>query len=410
MILIDSELAFARLGSCWRALRIVRPSASLIACAMGSFLLGTVQADDGKVRYINDWKWEGQTAPLLLALDEGYFADENLDVTLEPGTGSVDAIPKVASGEFEMGAADINSLITWRAEHPDVDLKAVYIIYNAPPFAVIGRPSLGVTGPLDLEGHTLGAPVNDGAFAQWPAFVRANGIIAERVTIEDIGFPVREPLLADGEVDAITGFSFTSMVSLEAKGVPPEDLSLMLMSDFGLDLYGNAIIVNPEFAAERPDDVKAFLRAAVRGFQQTIRNPAAAVQYPLKRSPDAEEATELKRLVMAIGHHIATEEVSQIGLGAVVEPRLEKSIAQLAEMHDFADIPAAADVFDDSYLPELGSRLLPNEDEQPLVTPLPDDPRTRPLEPGVLDPSASESGPADAASAGAEADRSTPDD
>jgi len=364
--------------------------------ALGAVLFSssTVKAADGAIRYINDWKWEGQSAPLLLALDEGYFADENLDVTLDPGTGSIDAIPKVANGEYDLGSADINSLITWRAANPEVDLKAVYIIYNAPPFAVIGRPSLGVTGPHDLEGHVLGAPANDGAFAQWPAFVRANGIIAERVTIEDVGFPVREPLLADGKVDAITGFSFTSMVSLEASGVPPEDLSLMLMSDFGLDLYGNAIIVNPSFAAERPEDVKAFLRAAVRGFQQTIRNPAAAVQYPLKRTPDAEEAVELKRLVMAIGHHIATEEVGQIGLGDVVQPRLEKSIAQLAEMHEFAEIPTATDVFDDSYLPELGRRLLPSEEAQPLVTPLPPDPNVRPLEADVVAPEGTELAPA----------------
>lgn len=340
-----------------------------------------MQAADGEIRYINDWKWEGQTAPLLLALDEGYFADENLDVTLDPGTGSVAAIPKVASGEYEMGSADINSLITWRAANPDSDLKAIFIIYNAPPFAVIGRPSLGVIGPLDLEGHTLGAPANDGAFAQWPAFVRANGILSDRVTIEDVGFPSREPMLADGEVDAITGFSFTSMVSLEQKGVPSEDISLMLMSDFGLDLYGNAIIVNPEFAAANPEDVKGFVRAAVRGFQQTIRNPAAAVQYPLKRNPDASEAIELRRLIMAIGHHIATEEVGQIGLGAVVERRLDKSIAQLADIHEFDTVPTAADIFDSSYLPELGRRLLPSENEKPLVSPLPPDPTTRTLDP-----------------------------
>ena len=63
---------------------------------------------------------------------------------------------------------------------------------------------MGVTGPQDLEGHTLGAPAFDGAFAQWPAFVRANGIIEDRVSIEDVGFPVRESMLASGEVDAMS--------------------------------------------------------------------------------------------------------------------------------------------------------------------------------------------------------------
>ena len=170
-------------------------------------------------------------------------------------------------------------------------------------------------------------------------------------------------MLASGDVDAITGFSFTSVIGLEERGVPPEDISLMLMSDFGLDLYGNAIVVNPEFADANPGAVRAFLRAAVRGYQETIRHPAAAVSHVLARSPDASEETELRRLVMAIGHHIVTDEVRASGLGAVVEPRLDKAIRQLAEIHGIDEPPAASDVFDASYLPELGRRLVPSADE-----------------------------------------------
>ena len=326
----------------------------LIAAAL--LCASFARADTTSIRFINDWKWEGQAAPLLLALDEGFFAEEGLDVTLDKGTGSVDAIPKVAAGDYQLGSADINSLITWRVQNPDVDMKAIYIIYNSPPFAVLGRPSLGVTGPLDLEGRTLGAPAFDGAFAQWPAFVAANGILEDRVNIEDVGFPVRESMLAAGDVDAITGFSFTSYISLQSNGVPDEDISLMLMSDFGLDLYGNAIIVNPEFAAENPGAVKAFLRAAIRGYQAAIANPTAAVEHVISRVDDADTEVELQRLVMAIGHHIVTDEVRALGLGDVIDSRLEKSITQLSNIHGFAELPAVSDVFDESFLPSIANR------------------------------------------------------
>lgn len=331
---------------------------TLALTAAFSVASASSSAADTAVRFINDWKWEGQAAPLLLALDDGYFTDEALDVTLAIGKGSLDALPKVASGEFDMGSADINSLITWREQNPDIDLKAIYIIYNAPPFAVLGRRSLGVTGPLDLEGHTLGAPAFDGAYAQWPVFVTANGILAKNVTIQDVGFPDREPMLAAGEVDAITGFSFTSYIALQNNGVPENDISLMLMSDFGLDLYGNAIIVNPDFARENPGAVKAFLRAAVLGYQATIANPTAAVEHVLSRNENPDRDTELRRLIMAIGHHIVTDEVRSSGLGGIIEQRLEKSIAQLASIHEFSEIPSANDIFDDSYLPSIESRLL----------------------------------------------------
>ncbi len=361
-------------------------------CLLSACLLIPVQAvAETTVRFINDWKWEGQASPLLLALDEDYFKSEALDVTLEIGKGSLDAIPKVASGEFDMGSADINSLITWRDEHPDIDMKAVYIIYNSPPFAVLGRRSQGVTGPLDLEGHTLGAPKFDGAYAQWPAFVVANGIIEDRVTIKDVGFPVRESMLAAGDVDAITGFSFTSYISLQQQGVPDADISLMLMSDFGLDLYGNAIIVNPDFEKKNPGAVKAFLRAAVRGYQDTITNPAQAVEHVLSRVEDADRDVELQRLIMAIGHHIVTDEVRSIGLGDVIESRLAKSITQLDSIHGFNNLPAATDIFDNSYLPAIGARLLlehktlaPESPTAPSSTVL-TDPETDGKEPTQLD-------------------------
>ena len=165
-------------------------------------------------------------------------------------------------------------------------------------------------------------------------------------------------MLAEGEVDAITGFSFTSYITLQQNGVPDEDISLMLMSDFGLDLYGNAIIVNPDFAKENPNAVKGFLRAAVRGYQETIANPTEAVGHVVSRVEDADTEVELQRLVMAIGHHIVTDEVRALGLGSVIDSRLEKSITQLDSIHGFSKIPSAADIFDDRFLPAMPARLV----------------------------------------------------
>ena len=199
-------------------------------------------------------------------------------------TGSLEPINRVASGTYDMGFADINSLIKFRDANPEAPVKAVFMVYNRPPFAVIGRKSRGITTPKDLEGKKLGAPAADGAFAQWPIFVQANGIDAAKVTIENVGFPVREPMLAAGQVDAITGLSFSSFINLKDKGVPVDDIVVLLMADYGVDLYGNAIIVNPKFAAEHPEAVKGFLRAFLKGLKETVTSPATAVDAVLKRN------------------------------------------------------------------------------------------------------------------------------
>ena len=329
-----------------------------ILVAIAVLFVGSVQADTS-IKFANDWKWEGPAAPLLLAWDTGLYKAEGLDVQMDTGKGSLDAIPRVASGTYEMGNADINSLIKFRDKNPDLTVKAVFMIYNAPPFAIIGRKSLGVNSPKDLEGKILGAPAPDGAYAQWNAFVKANGIDASTVTIENVGFPVREPMLAQSKVDAITGYAFSSFINLKANGVSEDDITVLLMRDHGLDLYGNVILVNPKFAEENPDAVKGFIRATIKGFQATISDPAAAVKHVLNHNDVAREDVELERLMMALNQNIVTDEVRSNGLGDVNMDRLKRSMDQIADTYEYTNRPDAADIFDSSFLPDASERMVP---------------------------------------------------
>ena len=327
---------------------------------MSAFICAASASAQTTIRFSNDWKWEGPAAPLLMALDRGWYTEVGLDVSMDTGQGSREAIPRVADGSnWQLGACDINSLIKFKDKNPDLAPIAVMMIYNAPPFAIIGRKSLGVMAPKDLEGRILGAPAPDGAYAQWKAFVKANDIDASKVTIENVGFPVREPMLATGKVDAITGYSFSSFINLKAKGVGAEDISLILMREHGLDLYGNVIIANPEFAKSNPDAVKAFVAATVRGFQETAKDPESAVKHVLNHNDVAREPVELERLQMALAQNIITDEVRANGFGGVDMDRLERSIDQIADTYEFTMRPSAGDVFDPQYLPPAADRMMP---------------------------------------------------
>ena len=117
------------------------------------------------VKFSLDWKYEGTQAPFLLALDRGYFKAEGLDVTIDTAGGSVEPINRIASRTYDMAFADINSLIKFRDQNPQTPLKAIFMIYSNPPFAIVTRKSRGVAAPKDLEGKKLGAPAADGAYA-----------------------------------------------------------------------------------------------------------------------------------------------------------------------------------------------------------------------------------------------------
>ena len=309
------------------------------------------------VKFTLDWKFEGPAAPFVVAIDKGYFKAEGLDVTIDTAGGSLEPLNRVASGTYDMGFGDINSLIKFRDQNPTVPIKAVFMVYNKPPFSIVGRKSRGVAKPKDLEGRKLGAPPPDGAYAQWPIFTKANGIDPAKVTIVSVGFPVREPMLASGEVDAITGFSFSSYINLKDRGVPADDITVLLMADHGVNLYGNAIMVNPKFAAEKPEAVKAFLRGFLKGLKETVKSPATAVESVVKRNDVAKKDVELERLRMALRDNILTDEVKANGFGAVNAARLEGAIDQIGLTYTFKNAkPKPGDVFDAGFLPAATDR------------------------------------------------------
>ncbi len=303
-----------------------------------------------------DWQFEGPAAPFFVAIDEGYYEAEGLDVSIDAGQGSVENIGRIAAGTYPIGFADINSLIKFRDENPANPVMAVMMIYDKPAFSIATLAETGITEPKDLEGRVLGAPAADGAFAQWDAFVDANDIDADAVTIDNIGFPVREPMLAGGDVDAITGFSFSSHFNLISAGAEPDDIVIMLLADHGLDLYGNTIIVNPTFAEENPELVRGFLRATVRGWQHAIEDVEGAIDSLLQRNEIADRDIETQRLEMALDENVMTDWVMENGFGGVDMDRLSRSIDQIALTFEFSDRPSAEDIFTDEYLPPAEDR------------------------------------------------------
>lgn len=312
---------------------------------------------DTKVQFALDWKFEGPSAPYFLAIDNGHFKAVGMDVEISPGKGSLNAIPKVATGAFPFGFADINSLIKFIDQNPGAPVTAIMMVYDKPPFAIIGRKSLGINGPADLEGSTLGAPPPDGAWAQFPSFAKANGIDVGKIKVEPLGFPTREPMLAEGKVDSVTGFSFSSFLNLIRLGVPENDITTILMADYGLQLYGNAVIVNTDFAKDNPEIVKKFVVALGAGWKDAINDPKTAIAALVKRNPAADSALEQRRLELAIKANVLSDYVKANGMGGIEKSRFDAAIQQLAETYEYKNKPDAKLYYTDAYLPSGGVKL-----------------------------------------------------
>ena len=324
---------------------------------LASLFISITSYADTKIPFTLDWKFEGPSAPFFNAIDKGYFKDVGLNVEISPGKGSLDAIPKVATGSFPLGFADINSLIKFLDQNPGAPVTAIMMIYDKPPFAVIGRKSLGIKSPADLPGSVLGAPPPDGAWAQFPSFAKANGLDMNKIKVEPVGFPTREPMLAEGKVSSVTGYSFSSFLNLVRLGVPEDDITTILMADHGLKLYGNAIIVNTDFASSNAKVVKSFLGAVGKGWKDAVSNPSSAIEALVKRNPAADKNLEKRRFNLALSGNVMTDYVLKNGMGNIDKSRFEAAIAQLSETYKYKTKPDSKLYFTDAYLPKGGFKL-----------------------------------------------------
>jgi NitT/TauT family transport system substrate-binding protein len=339
----------------------LRPSFRLarLAAAFGlaAAAMSTQAAAQALLRLSLDTRLDGPTALFLVPKEQGYFRNEGIELAIEEGAAALDPITRIAQGNADFGFADVNALIRYRDQNP-APVKAVFMVYNKPPFAIVGRRSRGIGDPKSLEDKHLGAPPMGASYEQWPIFAKLNQVDAGKVMIEKIGIPVRAPMLAAGEIDAALGYSYRLYVDIKERGVPLDDLVMLEMANYGLTLYGSAIVVSAKLAAERPAVVEAFLRAFTRGLKDTIRNPLIAIDALLKHDPMANKAVELERLHMALKDNIVTGEVRANGFGAIDSERLTQAIAQIALTYAFKAKPKGDDVFDPAFLPAAAERKL----------------------------------------------------
>jgi NitT/TauT family transport system substrate-binding protein len=232
------------------------------------------------------------------------------------------------------------------------------MLFNRAPYAMVARRSRGIQTLSDLDGKTVGVSDNDLSIRLWPALAHRSGIDTSRVKLHKMSAAVREPILSAGQVDAVAGFTYLSAVNLRDRGVPAGDLVVLRYADFGCEAYGFAVVVNPAFAAAKPDAVKGFMRALIAGLTATIREPERAVDEVVSRIDGGDRALELERLRTVLADNILTDEVRHNGLGGVDPARLERAIDQVAQDFKFRKRPGAGDIFDAQFLPPVGGRLI----------------------------------------------------
>ncbi len=339
--------------------RLFLQATATLAAALA---FASAQAQTTALKFQLDWRFEGPAALFLVPAAKGYFKDAKLNVGIDAGNGSGGTVTRVASGSYDIGFADLAALMEFHANNPDAANKpvAVMMVYNNTPASVMALKKSGIKTPADLNGKKLGAPVFDAGRRAFPIFQKANGIAGVQWTAMDP--PLRETMLARGEVDAITGFTFTSLLNLEARGVKAEDVVVLPYADNGVKLYGNVIIVSPKLIKENPAAIKAFLQAFTKGVKDVIANPDAAIESVKARDGIINVALEQRRLKLAINTVINSADPRAEGFGQVKGPRLSLMASQVSDAFNTKTRVNPDAVWNGSYLPSAAElNILPSK-------------------------------------------------
>ncbi len=311
------------------------------------------------IKVMMDWAWQGPQSAFLLAETRGYYREMGVPVQLDRGFGSLRTPTEIAQGTYQMGLADLPTVIQFMFRNPTADVICVGVVFDQSPLCAITDANGPIRTPKDLEGKRIAAPEADGGRQMFPAFAKATGIDTSKINWLTVTPALREPMLARGEADAITGFITSAVMSLEAVNFPSARQRIFRYRDFGLPFYSGAILASKRLARESPAVVRGFVKGAFRGFQDAIREPDAAIAALKAREQLTDVAIERRRLGIAIDELIVSESTRRNGLSFVDPARMQRNIDIVKDTFGLTGDLKVADVWDASFLPERSFLAVP---------------------------------------------------
>lgn len=329
--------------------------ALMAAAAFGAtfgVLAQPASAEMTKVRFTMDWAWQGPQATALLAKKLGYFEAEGVDIELNRGFGSGRVPVDLAAGTYDMGQGDMSAVIKFKAENPDSQVMTVAVLYDGSPLVAVVKADGPIKSPKDFEGKTLAAPDFDAGRQLFPVFAAATGIDMSKVNWMSVKPELREPMLAQGQADGITGFITSSKFGLRALGMEEgRDVTIFRYVDYGVDLYSTGIHTTRGFAEANPKAVTGTIRAMIKGTQAAMADIDAAMAALKEHEPLTDVALEKDRLQTSFDELILTETVKANGISFVDPVRMQRNIASVEAAYGLPAKVKVEDVYSDAYLP-----------------------------------------------------------
>ncbi|WP_089138888.1 ABC transporter substrate-binding protein [Vibrio rumoiensis] len=282
-----------------------------------------------KVNFQLDWLPGGDKAPVYVAVQQGFFAEQDLDVTIRQGKGSTDAITKVATGTADIGSSDLVSLLVAKA-NDDVPVKAIYSLFSKAPYAFYVLDNSGINSVKDVANKKIVTSPFTSANVFLPLLLRKNHVEEDSVTLTKADPGALNPMLITGKSDVMISWVTDSVKNQSQAEAVGKKLKILPWHDAGLDFYSSSLIASDRFLAEKPDVAKRFVKAYAKAVAYTWAHPEQSAKGVHNMVPevDIKQATDT---IISIEGLVINDVSNKDGIGAFTPERLAETWKWTAE-------------------------------------------------------------------------------
>lgn len=238
-----------------------------------------------EVTFQLDWLPGGDKSPIYVCIEQGFCEEAGLEITIEQGRGSSEAVTKLATGISDIGTAGVGALMA-AVVAEDVPVTAVMSYFNEGPHAFYTLAGNGIESVEDVRGMTIATSPFTSSNVYLPLVLSDLGMTEEDITLNKMDPGALGPTLMTGQADAIiawvTDVTRYTNQAIEAGG----EIVVIPWSTAGLELYSASVVASDAFLAERPDVARRFLEAYQRSIIFVSENPSEAAQAVVTVVPE----------------------------------------------------------------------------------------------------------------------------
>lgn len=310
---------------------------------------GAARAADQVTLQLN-WFHLADHSPFYLAMERGYFAEEDIELEVVKGSGSADSAKKIELRSAEFGISDTPTVLS--AISKGAELTIVGMVYDKAANNAFFYADAGIETPQDLAGKSVAVPPADSHRVLWPAFAAANGMEPDAISMVNVKPEGKQGIVAARNTDA--AFDLYTSYPIWEKALGEGNVGNLLWADFGVDLYGHSYLVHQDLVEENPELIRRFLRATYKGWRDAQKEPEAAIEALASRVPGIDREAYLATMSYVLDL-VITERSAEHGLGWILPDLMAKTIELTAAGGTLDRELKASEVFTN----EFNSKIMP---------------------------------------------------